>query len=315
MSRTGRLLVGAAVLLAACGTGPPAAAPGRLGPLAAEGRHAAHGALDPASATRGRPLGDPNADLTYRGAMFVVRCGFAHAAGDDPIVWPGRPGRSHRHDFFGHRGTDARATGARLAATGGTTCEHRGDTAAYWAPSLRRHGRALRPLGADAYYRVAPGVRPRTVRPYPVGLAMLAGDPFATRPPDRGVVAWGCGRGPAVSADMPACPPGRPLTLRVTFPDCWDGTRLDSPGHRAHVAHSGRRGCPASHPVPLARLTLVVWYPHTGPPDGLTLSSGGPHTAHADFLNGWQPAALAREVRCLRRGVVCSAPRPRPPDR
>lgn len=163
---------------------------------------------------------------------------------------------------------------------------------------MRRRDRALRPLGLDAYYRVAPGVDPAAVRPYPLGLVMPAGDPFTRRPLPRQVVAWGCGSGPVVSSG---------------FPDCWDGRRLDSPGHRAHVAHSGRSGCPSGHPVALPRLTLVIWYPHRGPAGGLSLSSGGPHTAHADFLNAWQPGALAREVRCLRRGVVCSAARPVPP--
>lgn len=307
----------AAGLLAACGAATTSAVGERGAPAGqrhgAHGPGGRHGHVAPASHSPGRPLGDPNGDLAYRGALFAVRCGFSHAAADDPIVWPARPGRSHRHDFFGHRRTDAHSTAARLAAGGGTTCDHPGDTAAYWAPSLRRRGRALRPLAADAYYRVAPGVAPAAVRAYPLGLAMLAGDPFTRRPLPRQVVAWGCGSGPAVSSGFPTCPPGRPLTLRVTFPDCWDGRRLDSPGHRAHVAHSQRRGCPPSHPVALPRLTLVIWYPHTGPAGSLSLSSGGPHTAHADFLNAWRPGALAREVRCLRRGVVCSAARPAPP--
>lgn len=28
------------------------------------------------------------------------------------------------------------------------------------------------------------------------------------------------------------------LELHVTFPDCWDGVRLDSPDHRSHMAYS-----------------------------------------------------------------------------
>lgn len=95
----------------------------------------------------------------------------------------------------------------------------------------------------------------------------------------------------------------------MTFPDCWDGERLDSPDHRAHLAYSGARGCDGAHPVALPRLTLVVHYPVTGDPRALSLASGPARTAHADFLNGWDEAALRREVEsCLQRSVVCTIP-------
>jgi hypothetical protein len=99
------------------------------------------------------------------------------------------------------------------------------------------------------------------------------------------------------------------LNLRVTFPDCWDGEHLDSPDHRAHLHYSGADGCPDDHPVALPRLTLVVHYRVSGSAADLALASGTAVTAHADFLNGWKPDALAREVTsCLRRSVVCSIP-------
>ena len=66
----------------------------------------------------------------------------------------------------------------------------------------------------------------------------------------------------------------------------------------------------------LPRLTLVIHYPLSGELGAVTLTSGPVTTAHADFLNGWDPDALAREVRaCLHRGVVCAIPDPDRPGR
>jgi hypothetical protein len=41
-------------------------------------------------------------------------------------------------------------------------------------------------------------------------------------------------------------------------------------------------------------------------PDGLALSSGAIHSAHADFWNTWDQDKLEREVAvCLNRDLVC----------
>ena len=34
----------------------------------------------------------------------MLRCGYSHPLTDDPIVFPGQPGASHFHDFFGDVG-------------------------------------------------------------------------------------------------------------------------------------------------------------------------------------------------------------------
>jgi hypothetical protein len=257
---------------------------------------------------RAAPVDQPNERFFADGAQFAVECGFSHSARVDPIVWPGQTGRSHRHDFFGATAVDAGSTGADLVRSP-TTCRVGADTAAYWAPSLVRRGQPVTPGGATAYYRVAPGVEPTEVVAYPLGLAAIAGDATAAAPQPSGVVGWGCGRGGPVAATIPACAVGSPLQLRVTFPDCWDGERLDSADHRSHLAYSGADGCGGDHPVALPRLTLVIHYPVSGEPAGLSLASGDPRTAHADFLNGWGEEALRREVEsCLHRAVVCTIP-------
>ena len=257
---------------------------------------------------RAAPVDQPNERFFADGAQFAVECGFSHSARVDPIVWPGQTGRSHRHDFFGATDVDAHSTGTDLVGAP-TTCRVGADTAAYWAPSLMSSGQPVTPGRATAYYRVAPGVDPTEVVAYPLGLAAIAGDATAAAPQPRGVVGWGCGRGGPVAATIPACAGGSPLQLRVTFPNCWDGEHLDSPDHRSHLAYSGADGCGGDHPVALPRLTLVLHYPVTGDPVGLSLASGDPRTAHADCLTGWDEGALRREVEsCLHRSVVCNIP-------
>jgi len=78
------------------------------------------------------------------GNNFFSNCRFSHAASDDPIVYPGQPGPSHPHTFFGNTSTDAFSTLTSLRAAS-TTCRPGGDTAAYWIPTLYRNGREVRP--------------------------------------------------------------------------------------------------------------------------------------------------------------------------
>ncbi|MEI6403953.1 MAG: hypothetical protein WCP59_17400, partial [Actinomycetota bacterium] len=65
-----------------------------------------HTHLDTANGTPDRVIAGPQGG---RG-QFVVECGFSHAGTDDPIVYPGQPGASHEHVFFGNTGTDAAST-------------------------------------------------------------------------------------------------------------------------------------------------------------------------------------------------------------
>lgn len=237
--------------------------------------------------------------------QFVVQCLYSHSAPDDPIVHPGRHGMSHRHDFYGATRTRAGSTPAQLLAQP-TTCDKTVDTAAYWHPTLYDHGVAVRPRSLQAYYRAAPGVDRSAVRPFPFGLAMIAGDVDAERPSERGAAGWSCGARPSLSAIPPVCPGTAPLNLVLTFPDCWDGTRTDSADHRSHVAYSHSGRCPDSLPVHVPQLTVSVTFPITGGAHDLRLASGPVDTAHGDFFNAWDPAGLAREVSmCIGRNAVC----------
>ena len=252
------------------------------------------------------------------GSNFWSNCRFSHTANDDPIVLPGLPGRSHPHTFFGNVSTGAYSTlaGLRRAAT---TCKPRADKAAYWVPTLYWNGREVRPEKAQLYY-VVHGYR--QLRAFPAGLRMVAGNAHATSPQSGLVTYWDCAGAVGIRSQPSPAPPARcglvsgtvlelrqgssrlvratvrsktRLELRVNFPDCWDGKRLDSPDHRSHMAYSRGFVCPRSHPVKVPLIQLMIRYP-TSVGKGVTLSSGGRFSAHADFFNAWDERTLVRLV-------------------
>jgi hypothetical protein len=240
-----------------------------------------------------------------RVGQFVVKCRYDHSAADDPIVHSGRPGRSHRHDFYGAVGTGAHAA-ADVLVTRPTTCDKPADTAAYWHPTLYDGGAPIEPRWLTAYYRAAPGVAPAAVEPFPFGLALIAGDAAATAPEPGGAAGWTCGASTRLAAEPPPCSPRAPLHLVLTFPDCWDGRRLVSDDHVSHAAYSSAGRCPPAHPVHIPQLTVAVTFPLQGRDHDLRLASGPVWSAHGDFLNAWDPSGLRREVEaCIQRSVVC----------
>jgi hypothetical protein len=243
------------------------------------------------------------------GSIQVV-CRPAHSLSDDPIMMPGMPGASHRHEFFANRSTNASSTNASLAGKP-TTCSRRGDTAAYWTPTLFNHGHRVAPDRVIAYYRTT-GIRDiRSVHPFPHGLKMIAGNDEATaaHPQRTGIVNWACGDGIRGRAKPPASCAGKgALRLRVQFPNCWNGKRLNSSDHKRHMVYARQGGCPASHPVPVPSLSLNFRYKISGSLSNLRLSSGSVYTGHADFWNSWHQHVLTRLVHnCLNAGKDCTS--------
>ena len=305
---------------------------------------------------------------------FNAPCRFSHRAADDPIVFPGKPGASHMHDFLGNSSTAARSTPGSLRASP-ALCSRAADKSAWWVPTLYENGIALSPEVSSTYYRTA-GRDPSTIEPFPFGLRVIAGNSKATGPQDEDVVRWDCSensemvladptpgffrrqarrqktmRGleqsigrhqralrrvlgprasrrharalvrlraqrrrlhmkPVLHGNLPLCPPGQVVDLSIQFPDCWDGARLDSPDHQAHMTFSVHRGegpriCPSTHPRAVPAVQLHLRYPTRGGP-AVQLASGREHTVHADFFNAWDPGGLADLVtNCLNASVGC----------
>lgn len=258
------------------------------------------------------------------GNNFYVNCRFSHMADDDPIVYPGKPGVSHPHTFFGNTSTDASSTFASLRAAG-TTCKPRADKGAYWVPTLYQHGRPIKPAKAQFYYNLR-GYS--SMQPFPPGLKMITGDAHSQAPQSTRVVYWSCGASgirTRVGSTAPVCGqltarfhgvaqacgtcPRRSnflvsvkthVELHLNFPDCWDGRHLDSADHKSHMAYSDNYRCPRSHPVKVPLIRLTLRYPITDG-RGVVLASGGQLTGHADFINAWDKRALAKLVdHCFR---------------
>ncbi len=253
----------------------------------------------------------PGAQAKAPTGRFKARCGYTRSLPDDPIVRPGAAGASHLHDFFGNRTTDAATTTETLQA-GSTSCQPLADHSAYWVPSLYKDGTQVAPLKLAAYYNLN-GRQPGTIVAFPAGLRMITGNSAATTAQPATVTDWTClPTKPAqmTAGEVPTCDAISHLVLRVAFSDCWDGVNLDSPDHRGHMALSqrasdGYRHCPGTHPTAVPQVGLQVEYPIGGGP-GVTLSSGGQFSGHADFWNAWVPDQLSHLVdTCLNTPTAC----------
>jgi hypothetical protein len=228
------------------------------------------------------------------GPYFALACPMSHRNNDDPIVFAGKPGKSHNHTFIGNRAVDASTTPQALVG-GATTCESESDSSAYWFPTLYIGDDAVHPLTSIVYYVKRTYAN---VEPHPAGLKMIAGNDKAKSRQPKGIAAWSCGGvgGPPRFHRVPACRADRLLQLQINFPNCWNGKALDSPDHKRHMAYAKNGACPASHSHALPTIALIVLYP---PMPAQAVVASGRFAAHADFVNGWEPQALATFVAGL----------------
>jgi hypothetical protein len=239
-----------------------------------------------------------------RVAEFVADCPASHRGADDPIVFPGEPGNSHLHEFFGNETTDAFST-AKSLAKGDTTCKPRADRSSYWVPVLLdSEGEPIDVLEGTFYY-VSGHADRSDLRLWPRGLQVIAGYDYG---PPGGAARWSC-RGSGIPNDrsIPPCPEGNPLELILNFPDCWDGKRRSAPDHHSHMDYSVAGECPRSHPVEVPGLRYKLLYDSLGGP-GIRLSVGADEAslAHGDFFDAWSRRALRDRVRdCLVKKIKC----------
>lgn len=229
------------------------------------------------------------------GAYFNLACGFSHMNNDDPILFPGEPGRSHNHTYVGNRTVHAFSTPATLRHRGETTCELDDDLSTYWVPTLYVGTTPVIPYAGVAYYVKLVDQR---LSPFPADLRIVAGNASARKAQKKTIVSWSCG-GIGTSkklASVPVCSRDDTLELRVTFPNCWNGRTSDSSNHRSHMAYAAGARCPSTHPVAVPSLILVLLYP---PVVRGAAPASGKFGAHADFMNGWDDGAFSRLVAGL----------------
>jgi hypothetical protein len=230
------------------------------------------------------------------GPYFALGCGFSHRNNDDAILFAGNPGRSHNHTYIGNRTTNAATTASSLLG-GATTCDSDHDASTYWAPTLYEGQRPVQPLTGVVYYVKRTW---NQVAPLPAGLKIVAGNAKAKRRQSREIVAWSCGGigGKPRHAVVPQCGEDQLLQLQVTFPNCWHGKAPDSGNHKRHMAYAKGGRCPASHPVAVPTISLILLYP---PVSRHARVASGRFGGHADFMNGWDQEAFARLVAGLNR--------------
>ena len=246
-----------------------------------------------------------------RVAEFLADCPFSHRLPDDPIVFPGLPGASHMHSFFGSTVTNAGTTVDDLA-NGPSNCNPAVDRSSYWVPTLYQDGVAKEPVITTFYYLgegVSDAVREQ-IQSLPYGLRIVAGNAKATAPDATTISRWSCLHHNEAGAgkDFINCPADSMLESYLDFPQCWNGRDLDSADHKSHMAYPVNGACPATHPVPVPKLRQVLRYPVNGDPARIRLSSGAGFTMHGDFFNAWPQAEMDRRVAyCIRLKVKCGA--------
>ena len=217
---------------------------------------------------------------------FRFICNAGQLRYDDPIVYPGQPGKSHLHQFYGNTSADANSTYSSLRASGESTCMSPLNRSAYWMPAmLNGRGGVVRPDFVAIYYKRRPISDPKcslssgdpraegTCVPLPNGLKFVFG--FNMLNPAElptGALYFNCqgpgaipGKYPDLVTAAKNCPAGAQLGAVINAPECWDGKNLDSADHRSHVSYAtygtwGYLKCPPTHPYVIPTFTLGAWY-------------------------------------------------------
>lgn len=254
------------------------------------------------------PAGRPQSAGVDPVGAFRFICGGGQLLYDDPIVFPGQPGKSHLHQFYGNLDANARSTYASLRAHGDSTCNSTdrqsgkgfaANRSSYWQPAmLDGVGNVVQIDFASVYYKRRPmtdpacgGIENTKVKAQgkcvgiPNGLRMIASPAVKGFRTDAPQIYFNCkGTGAkaghyATLADaLPNCPVGGQVAIVIEFPECWDGKNLDTPNHHDHLAYGsygawGYKRCPATHPYVQPAFQLQAWYPVTANKAGYHLSS------------------------------------------
>jgi hypothetical protein len=250
--------------------------------------------FDPA--TLFKPFGIPPSMAGDPLGAFRFDCGAGPLKYDDPIVFPGQPGKSHLHQFYGNISVDGNSTFESLRTKGDGTCggTNKGQTlnrSAYWVPAMfDGKGNVVHPDGIGVYYKRvpegSPNCDPKSAKfqgicvTLPNGLRFVVGSNFKggwkqahtpAQTPYVGAFRFNCltanGNGLAgvsgqyfTIADVPKCPVGMQFAMALQFPPCWDGIHLDTADHGSHMDYMVNGKCDAKHPYLIPTFLLSMAY-------------------------------------------------------
>lgn len=208
---------------------------------------------------------------------FRFVCSAGDVKRDDPIVFPGQPGKSHLHQFFGNTGANAYSTYGSLRSSGESTCVNKLNRSAYWIPAmLNGKGKVVRPDYVVIYYKALPESNPdcqkiaKACVALPRGMRYIFGYNMATEKGEGfyyncdGPTGTG-GHYPDLVTAAQNCPVGNRIGAVIASPTCWDGKNLNSADHRSHVGYPqwndrGQQRCPANLPYLIPMFSLAAWY-------------------------------------------------------
>ena len=272
---------------------------------------------------------------------FRFICTAGQVLPDDPIVYPGQPGKSHLHQFYGNEDANANSTYASLRNTGQSTCNHgsfAANRSAYWMPAmLDANGQVVRPKFVSIYYKRRPSNDPKcsaasgdpraegNCLAIPNGLKFIFGYDMLTHQKPTGSLWYNCqgpsaveGHYPNLKAALEKCPAtdGNLVGAIIEAPSCWDGKNLDSANHRDHVAYASYGGwgylkCDRAHPFVIPTFTLGAWYPAAArmhlSSDAMVPNAEPGTTFHADYFEAWDPTVKAMWTdNCINKMLNCS---------
>jgi hypothetical protein len=248
---------------------------------------------------------------------FRTVCKPSHYLRDDPIVFPGKPGASHLHTFFGNTSVNALSTSL---SDGSSTCLGGiANRSAYWVPTMLNGGNVVPADSALIYYKrgyVLSLTAPLSA--LPPGLRMVAGSAASTGA-QKHVYHECVGISGTRGASIPSCPAGVAVWSTVVFPQCWNGRDLDSADHKSHMSYPTQKqtapfnwSCPSTHPVALPEISIVAIHKSNGASNLWRLSSDaeGQHgtSLHADWWNGWNADVMASWLtNCVQANLDCHA--------
>lgn len=281
----------------------------------------------------------PTSSAAQLTGNFRFLCNAGQVLRDDPIMFPGQPGKSHLHQFYGNTGANAYSTYDSLRKGGESTCVSPLNRSAYWMPALLDgKGNVVRPDFITIYYKRRPASDPVVSDPsnpqyegkataLPNGLRFIFGwDPTGKNSASTGAAYFNCDAKPdhypTIPTAMAGCPAGAAFGAIINAPSCWDGKNLDSVDHRSHVAYPdyGERGylaCPTGYPFVIPSFTLGAWY-RIAPGDDtskwhfssdeMVPGAVAGSTFHADWFGAWDNTIMAMWTdNCINKMLDCQS--------
>lgn len=251
-------------------------------------------------------------------------CGVNNLGYFDPILYPGEDGKSHLHDFNGHRGANASSTFDTLLGSGGSSCNWQTGSAvnnasqrsSYWIPALLYNNtQTIRVDWVQLYYKRLPKGANECGNPalgnpkagicieIPNGIRAIAGskmvagqygpDGYRTDAVQARATTFKCQEFGVVYKDLADLAAGTPvgqckkLQASIYMPDCWNGTHLWKTD-RSHLVYQRYGSLGYSHcPTTHPYLITQVSIFYVYNVEGLDLTK---LKLASDYMNPTQPA-------------------------